>query len=53
MTVWEPDGNAPDGRRPFGGTTVSLFENDKFVGLVLCNFRGSGRGLINVFGAVL
>lgn len=28
LTVWEPDGNAPDGRRPFAGTTVSLFEND-------------------------
>lgn len=32
MTVWEPDGNAPDGRKPFGGTTLSLYENDKLVG---------------------
>ena len=37
MTVWEPDGNAPDGRRPFAGTTISLFENDKLVlGSGLC-----------------
>lgn len=33
LTVWEPDGNVLEGRRPFGGTTVSLFENDKLVGL--------------------
>jgi len=45
MTVWEPDGNALDGRRPFAGTTVSLFENDKLVDSGLCcelACRGTG-----------
>ena len=44
MTVWEPEGvtDAVGGRRAFGGTTIALFENDKWVLSYLVKWFGKG-----------